>query len=420
MRVKRWLILVFAGVTILALGLAYALVGIYRSVVVPAPWQQMVSLITLQRLPHYWRALLFGIVGTALLVSGLVGLNRSLLTAVRPSGTPDLLELVDRRRRSKAGPKITAIGGGTGLSTLLRGLKEHTDHLTAIVTVADDGGSSGRLRQSMGVHPPGDFRQCIIALADTEPLMQSLLEYRFGSGELSGHALGNLFLVALTAITGSFEGALEASSRVLAVHGRIMPSTLAHVTLCAELADDRILRGESQVPRATAPVRRVFLTPSDPPAFPDAVSAILSADLVVLGPGSLYTSVIPNLLVPDLAAALAATPAPVLYVANVATQPGETDGYRLQDHLRALKEVLPPDTIDLVLVNGNSSVKLPESWGVSYVLPDSAPAEEEQRPRIVVADVVDENRPTRHDPRKLAQALMATLRDSRRMGRHAA
>ncbi len=418
MRVKRWLGAILAGVTLLALGIAYALVEMYHSVIVPPQWQQALSLLTLQEVPRYGRALLFALVGSFLVAGGLIGLNRSLLSAVRPAGRQDLLALVDRRRRGRAGPRVVAIGGGTGLSTLLRGLKEHTENITAIVTVADDGGSSGRLRRSMGIHPPGDFRQCIIALADTEPLMQSLLEYRFGSGELSGHALGNLFLVALTGITGSFEGALDATSRVLAVSGRIVPATLAHVTLCAELADDQILQGESQVPQARAPIRRVFLSPSDPPAFPEAVSAILAADLVVLGPGSLYTSLLPNLLVPDLAAALAATPALVLYVANVATQPGETDGYQLADHLRALHDVLPIGSIDIVLVNGNQSVPLPQHWGVQYVRPE--PVADDGSGRLVSADLVDETRPTRHDPRKLAHTLLATIRDHRRSGRTAA
>jgi uncharacterized cofD-like protein len=351
-----------------------------------------------------------------LALAGLVGLNRSLIGAVRPNGGDRLVDLVDRRRRFRTGPKIVAIGGGTGLSTLLRGLKEHSSTITAIVTVADDGGSSGRLRRSLGVHPPGDFRQCIAALADTEPLMQSLFEYRFGDGDLGGHAFGNLFIVAMTGITGSFESALRGSSRVLAVRGRIVPSTLEHVTLFAELLDASVLRGEHQVPHGDAPIRRVFLEPAAPPAYPEAVSAILDADLVVLGPGSLYTSVLPNLLVPHIAQALSATAAPVVYAANVATQPGETDGYTLDDHVDAIHAHLDQPVIRYVLANDNLAPEYPASWGVSPVWPELRPG----GPRLETSDLVNEARPTRHDPEKLAAAVVALLREPSKRERTAA
>jgi len=414
MRVKRWLVLLLAGVTLLALGIAYVLTDLYRSAAFPRDWQAFLAWLTLQNVPRLVRAILFGAVGLGLTAAALLGLNRSLLAVVRPEGAHDLVDLVDRRRRGRNGPKIVAVGGGTGLSTLLRGLKEHTDNITAIVTVADDGGSSGRLRRSLGVHPPGDFRQCIAALADTEPLMESLFEYRFGDGELGGHAFGNLFIVAMTGITGSFESALRASSRVLRVRGRIVPSTLAHVTLSAELEDDRVMAGESQVPSGRAPIRRVFLEPEAPPAYPEAVAAILGADLVVVGPGSLYTSVLPNLLVPDIAAALAATSAPVVYVANVATQPGETDGYGLAEHLAAIQRHVPVDVIDGVLANDNVSPVLPASWNVSAVRPRlGGPTNgRHPAPELVTADLVDLARPTRHDPTKLAAAVVGLLRDA--------
>jgi uncharacterized cofD-like protein len=388
MQVKRWLLLLLVGITLLALGIAASLIDAYRTVTVPPAWQQAVSVATIQGYPLV-RSILLIVTGGLLIVAGLVGLNRSLLHAVNPEGTGALVEIVDRRRRSQSGPKIVAIGGGTGLSTLLRGLKAHTTNLTAIVTVADDGGSSGRLRRGLGVHPPGDFRQCIAALADTEPLMQSLFEYRFGDGELGGHAFGNLFIVAMTGITGSFVGALRASSRVLKVAGRIVPSTLAHVTLYAELEDARVLTGESAVPHGSAPIRRVFLEPDAPPAYPEAVQAILDADLVVLGPGSLYTSVLPNLLVPDIAAALIATQAPVLYVANVATQPGETDGYSLAEHVAAIQRHAGAGIIDLVLANDNlSHSPLPAAWRVSTVLPELAANGHGPAPVLTTADVL--------------------------------
>lgn len=408
MQVKRWLVATGSGVTLAALGVTYGLRELYDNAVAPAHVQPVVIFVTLQWVPQWLRALVFIAAGIALLGWGILGLNRSLLTAVHPEATRDLVDRVDQRRRSRAQPKIVVLGGGTGLSTLLRGLKAHTQQLTAIVTVADDGGSSGRLRRSLGVHPPGDFRQCIAALADTEPLVQRLFEYRFGDGsELGGHAFGNLFIVAMTGITGSFESALRASSRVLAVRGRIVPSTLAHVTLSAELEDDRVMAGESNVPHGNAAIRRVFLDPASPPAFPEAVAAILDADLVVLGPGSLYTSVLPNLLVPDIAAAIETTRAPVLYVANVATQPGETDGYTLRAHVEAIRRHLGREVIDAVLAN-DRLIALPPDIGVTAVLPDLDGA---GHPRLVTAAVIDAARPTRHDPEALAEAVVRFLNE---------
>ena len=418
MQVKRWLALMLAGVTVLGLGMAYGLIDWYQHVDVPQTLQDAVNIVTLQSVPQLGRAILFISGGATALVLGLYGLNRSLLTAVDPDGARDLIEHVDRRRKRRSHPRIVVIGGGTGLSTMLRGVKEHTDQITAIVTVADDGGSSGRLRRSLGVHPPGDFRQCIAALANTEPLMQRLFEYRFGDGsELGGHAFGNLFIVAMTGITGSFESALRASSRVLAVRGTILPSTLAHVTLYAELEDDRVMTGESNVPHGEAPIRRVFLEPADAKAYPEAVAAILEADLVVLGPGSLYTSVLPNLLVPDIADALSATRAPVIYVANVATQPGETDGYDLADHVDALDRHLARPVVGWVLANERVDA-LPDGLGVDVVTPQ--PPSSGRRgapvPTVVTADLVDEARPTRHDPTKLGAALVNFLRQHGRRG----
>jgi uncharacterized cofD-like protein len=240
-----------------------------------------------------------------------------------------------------------AIGGGHGLNTLLRGLKAHTDNITAIVTVADDGGSSGKLRRDLGMLPPGDFRNCLAALSESEGLVSQLFQYRFGEGtELEGHSFGNLYLTAMTAITGSFELALEESSRVLAVRGRVIPSTLAQVTLCAERtpsaegAPGRIERvcGESSIGLAGSHIERVYLDPEDPPAYPAAIRAILDSDMIAIGPGSLYTSVLPNLLVPDLARAIETAQARKVYVCNVSTQKGETEGYDVPDYVEALHQ----------------------------------------------------------------------------------
>jgi uncharacterized cofD-like protein len=401
MGVKRWLLLLLAGITILSLGLAYLLVNIYRQ----QPLPEVFYYLTLQFIPRLYRGLLFGLVGSAMVVLAIIQLNRSLLSALPLSSRSLLADIVYRHRSRSRGPKIVAIGGGTGLSTLLRGLKEHTSNLTAIVTVADDGGSSGRLRRKLGVLPPGDFRQCLTALAEAEPLMSQLFEYRFGEGSgLDGHSFGNLFIVAMSGITGNFEGALRESSRVLAVRGRIFPSTLQNVVLSAELADESVVHGESQVPHGGAAIERVFLQPADALAYPEAVSAILEADLIVIGPGSLYTSVLPNLLVEDITKALRASQAPKVYVCNVATQPGETDGYTLSDHIQALYRHVGGGLLHVILANDNFGPHIPPQWGVNAVrLDDALP---DPGGRVVKADVVDETRPTRHDPQKLATSLL--------------
>lgn len=400
MLVKRWILLFLVGVTALGLGIAYLLVNIYRQ----QPLPPIFYYLTLQFVPRLGRAALFGLVGLFLTGIGVIGLNRSLLSAFPQTRQQRLVDAVYRRRARQRGPKIVAIGGGTGLSTLLRGLKEFTDHLIGIVTVADDGGSSGRLRRDMGILPPGDFRQCIAALADAEPLMSQLFQYRFGNGDLGGHSFGNLFLVAMSEISGSFEEGLRQSSRVLAVRGRVVPSTLENVVLSAELVNQAVVHGESKVPHAGAAIRRVFLQPADARAYPEAVSAILDADLIVIGPGSLYTSVMPNLLVREIRAALHAAHAPVVYVCNVATQPGETDGYDVRDHVEVLGYHVGPGLIDLVLADSGPPPPFPSAWGVTPVWTDKDNVADIP---VVRRNVRSSERPTRHDSIKLAEVIVA-------------
>src|SRR5438552_854770 len=258
-------------------------------------------------------------------------LNMSLLAAFVPppsENNPSLADRIYQYRLTLRGPKIVCIGGGTGMPVLLRGLKEHTSNLTAIVTVGDDGGSSGRLRRELGVLPPGDLRNCIAALAEAEPLMTSLFQHRFNGGSgLDGHSFGNLFIVAMTAVTGNFEEAVRETSRVLAVRGQILPSTLTSVTLEAMTEDDETIRGESSITERGTRIQEVRLLPANVQANPEAIRSILEADVVVCGPGSLLTSVLPNLLVDGIRQALAITQAAKIYVCNVATQHGETDGF---------------------------------------------------------------------------------------------
>jgi uncharacterized cofD-like protein len=408
--IKRWLGLTLLGLVILALGLAYLFVEFYRTVPLP---EEAASL-TLQFLPRWLRGLMFIAAGALVTAYGLLQLNRNLIAPLAPpQGGMGLVDALVRQRQRQRGPKIVTIGGGTGLSTMLRGLKHYTANITAIVTVADDGGSSGRLRRELGVLPPGDFRNCIVALADAEPLMSRLFQYRFGHGSgLDGHSFGNLFIVAMSGITGNFEEAIREASRVLAVHGQILPSTLENVTLSAELSDEAHVHGESNISETILPIKRVYLQPERPAAYPDAVKAILEADIVVVGPGSLYTSILPNLLVDGIAKALKGTDALKVYVCNVATQPGETDGFGMGDHVATLLSHLRGNPFDVVLANSNLSGQLNPDWHVSTVAArqDELPP---NGPELVLADVLDPGNPLRHSPEKLSTAILR-IYDERR------
>jgi uncharacterized cofD-like protein len=303
-----------------------------------------------------------------------------------------------------------AIGGGTGMPTILRGLKEVTDNIAAVVNVVDDGGSSGRLRRDLGILPPGDFRNNLVALSEVEPLMAELFQYRFeGAGELEGHSFGNLFLVAMSQVTGSFEHAIRESSRVLAVRGKVLPSSLENIELYAELENGEVVRGESVIPRTPVPLKRVFMEPPHALGYPEAMAEILAADVIVLGPGSLFTSIMPPLLVEDIARAVKSNPTAVkVYVCNVATQPGETDGFGVVDHVRALHNHIGPGLFDYVIYNSNYSGErdIKPEWKVSVVKLDPQAAARFSRIEFVPADVVRDDNPLRHDPHKLADAVM--------------
>jgi uncharacterized cofD-like protein len=402
LRIKRWLGLTLIGMVVLALGLAYLFVELYRTVALP----EEAAYLTLQFVPRWVRGLVFLLAGAAVTALAIIKLNRSLAEplAQQQNGVGLVDALVGYRQRER-GPKIVTIGGGTGLSTMLRGLKSYSANITAIVTVADDGGSSGRLRRELGVLPPGDFRNCIVALADAEPLMSKLFQYRFGQGSgLDGHSFGNLFIVAMSGITGNFEEAIREASRVLAVRGQILPSTLENVVLGAELEDDEHVLGESKISAANLPIKRVYLQPDRPAAFPDAVRAILDADIVIVGPGSLYTSILPNMLVDGIAKAVVSTEALRLYVCNVATQPGETDEFRASDHVRALLKHVRGQPIDIVLANNNQSGAIKPEWNVQHVVADVA-AIEDLGIDVALYDVVDPHNALRHSPERLASAI---------------
>ena len=344
---------------------------IYRNA--PNTLQPMLALLSLQELDRGVRVFVFTIIGIGLVLYSVIGFNRSLLKPFVRSDKP-IVDTVSNYRRKEKGPRVVAIGGGTGLSSLLRGLKEYTHNLTAIVTVADDGGSSGALRRNLGILPPGDIRNCLAALSDDEDLLTQIFQYRFSEAAgVNGHSLGNLFISAMADITGSFEQAVAESGRVLAVRGRVMPSTLHDVRLVADLIDPNSqknirVRGESNIPTTPGKVKRVWLEPPNPKAYPMALQAILNAELIVIGPGSLFTSILPNLLVPEIAAAVSASRAYKFYVCNVATQPGETDHFDCLDHVRAIENHLGGRIFDLVICNNRVSEQMPDK--VEQVLPN--------------------------------------------------
>ena len=402
MHIKRWLLLLLAGVAIMGLGFGYFLREVYLSYTFPS-W---VYYTTLQFVPRYVRGALFVAFSTALILFAIWQLNRSLLSAfIRPGKNESLVNIIYNHRYLRRGPKIVAIGGGTGLSTLLRGLKQYTGNLTAIVTVADDGGSSGRLREELGLPPPGDLRNCIAALADAEPLMTKLFQYRFNEGAgLEGHSFGNLFIAAMSSVTGNFEDAVRETSRVLAVRGQILPSTLTNVTLSALTDEDDTIHGESNITKRGSRIRRVFIHPENALANPDAIRAILGADMVVIGPGSLYTSVLPNLLVEGINRAIEMSKGLKVYVCNVATQRGETDTFTVSDHCRALYDHVEHSMFNYVVANSNIVQDgLAEAWQAEPVRVDG---DRVNGAAVVLADVVSEENRYHHDTEKLAATVM--------------
>jgi uncharacterized cofD-like protein len=409
--VKRWLLLSAAGVVLTSLGLAI--------------WVRLTPIFHLMQLAGNaieWLATIMprNISGPLVILLGVffvfLGQTRSLeaITEVlKPDNDDELVDLLITHRRLKRGPKVVAIGGGTGLSTLLRGLKNYSSNITAIVTVADDGGSSGRLRKDFGVLPPGDIRNCLAALADQEKLLTELFQYRFVNGNgLTGHSFGNLFLTAMTDITGDLEQAIAASSEVLAVRGKVLPATLMDVSLWAELADGRRIEGESNITAANGKIIKIGCHPENPPALPAVVQAIQEADYIIIGPGSLYTSVIPNLLVPEIREAIAARSVPSIYVCNIMTQPGETDGYSVSDHIRAIDRACGQKLFDAVLVHK----RVPSAQTlIHYAQEQSHPVFLDREDiaaldrRVVLANVMDEDTETglvRHNHLQLARTLM--------------
>jgi uncharacterized cofD-like protein len=408
-RVKRWVLLGALGILMIAFGLV--------------EWIQ-----------HRWYSIYYIAFYVFLMVSGSFVLYLAVTQGMRAFiflinrgyinvslDAKKLENLIYEKRLLVKGAKVVVIGGGTGLSTMLRGLKHYTSNITAVVTVADDGGGSGDLREDLGILPPGDIRNCILALADTEPLMEELLQYRFKGGRLENQSFGNLFLAAMDGISSNFEEAVQKMSSVLAVTGKVLPVTLDNVILKAKLKNGAVIKGESRIPDGVAennsPIDKVFLEPSNVKALSDAVQAIKDADAVILGPGSLYTSVIPNLLVQDIAKAVQKTDAVKIYVSNVMTQPGETDNFSVEDHIKAILRHAGADIIDYVIVNiGKISKELEEKYleENSKLVTIDEEAVKRMNVKIIEGDFIKtKNGLVRHDPEKLAAILIETIMDKK-------
>ncbi len=402
---KRWLALGALGAVAVALGVAFT----FRFPVGPS-FISFVGVASLRDAPSVVRGGAFIALGAICLGFATYRLFSSMRSVRRKGRRLGLLDSLYRERVLGSGPKVVAIGGGTGLSSLLRGMKHYTANLTAVVTVADDGGSSGRLRSELGILPPGDIRNCLVALAESESVMQQLMDYRFATmGDLNGHSFGNMLIAALADIGGAFDRGVEMAGDLLAIRGRVIPSTSANVTLVANTISGATLIGESRVGTARERIKSVALQPGDAPGHPEARRAIEEADLIILGPGSLFTSIVPNLLVSDIAGSISKSTALKMYVCNVAEQPGETEGYSLMDHINVLRHYLGEQGLDIVIANN----RLPTealSGDIKLIRPEAV---WKAHAAYVQADVIDEAVPTHHDPAKLAGVIASTYRTHR-------
>jgi len=408
MRIKRWIFVSLLGAILSGAGLVLVtsaelpslLTSIYLDKLTPgrAPLGSGITLLSL---------------GLLLIIIGFRSTIISIIKVLVPEEGNDVAEMIYQRHYLKRGPRVVVVGGGTGLSVLLRGLKKYTSNITAIVTVADDGGSSGQLRGEFGILPPGDIRNCLVALADKESLMEELFQHRFRNGYgLVGHSLGNLLLAALTQIAGDFQAAVREMSKVLAIRGQVLPATLSNCALCAEFDDGMVIEGESKIPRTGKRIKRVFLKPGDCDPVPEALDAIAKADLVILGPGSLYTSIIPNLLVRGMADAIAKSPAVTAYVCNIMTQPGETEEYKASDHIRAIHQHAGSGLIDYAIINVEDIPKnLLRKYKEDGAVPVRPDIKEIERMNVVPVknNLVYETDVVRHDPLKLAESVMELI-----------
>lgn len=398
LRVKRWLSLLSLSLFFLV----YAAVRLYFDTV-----------------------LLLRVFNTLLLVISFIGviislssLMHSFFQAVYPQNQRGMIDLIYEKRFLAKGPKVVAIGGGTGLSTLLEGLKEYTANITAIVTVADEGGSSGRLRQEFGILPPGDIRNCLVSLAEVPQLMRDLFQYRFKEGEgIRGHSFGNIFITAMTQVTGSFRDAIKESSIVLAIRGKVLPSSLLSLRIKADYADGTTTEGEDKIPVNKSNIKKLSLIPESAKPNPEAVAAVRDADIIIFGPGSLFTSVIPNLLIKELKEEITRRQVMKIYICNVMTQEGETDNYTASDHLEKIISHTNKNLINCCLVN---SGRLTSDLLARYAKQKSFPVLfdrirlKKMGVFIHEADVINRTNYIRHDPHKTAREIICAYNKRRK------
>ena len=412
LNVKRWLFLIFLGSVLIVLG--FMILADIRPIYMTMELIRKAALV----LPSNILAAIFILIGAAICWKGWKKTTLYIMDMDSSKGNNSLLEKLYRRSKLNKGAKIVAIGGGTGLSMLLKGIKKYTNNITAVVTVGDDGGSSGRLREELGILPPGDIRNCIAALADDEDLITKLFQYRFRKGEgIEGHSFGNLFLTALCAITGNMVKAVKESSNVLNIRGVVLPATLDDMKLAAEFEDGTIVKGESNIPEEHKRIKRLFTEPENCKALPEVLAAISSADLIILGPGSLYTSVIPNLLVSGIVDAIMQSTAKKIYVCNIMTQPGETDNYSVASHVNALlSHAGGRKIIDAVLVNDSLPANISEGYAKNGSFPVRLDMENIVPTGVTVVSqkLLQENKEglVRHSSHRVARAVYYWYRKS--------
>lgn len=419
---KRWLLLFAGGVLCCAIGLAlffnYQFMGfveemLFRmSYLTTGQYSNTVSMFI---------GLVSLCLGLFVMYYATRKIIRSVVEAVMPDNNASLMEIIFTQRKLTRGPAITVIGGGTGLATLLRGMKYITNHCTAVVTVADDGGSSGRLRKEMGILPPGDLRNCLVAMADREPLMERIMQYRFkGNSPLAGHSFGNLFIAAMAEAEGGMEAGLAATSQILNVRGKVVPSTLCDIRLKAKMTDGSIITGESEIPKAHKRIKSMEMEPADAVAAPSAVKAILDADILIFGPGSLYTSVIPNLLVEGIRDAVIKSKAVKIYICNVMTQPGETDAYGAYEHVQALTQHVGEQFLNYVIVNDQ---RVTEAQLAQYSKTGSMPVTPDIKKierlgiQVIPTRLISNKDLVRHNPQRLAQVIISLVYRLRLFGK---
>ncbi|MFH0791026.1 MAG: YvcK family protein [Candidatus Omnitrophota bacterium] len=396
MGIKRWMGLAFIGICFIIAGSI------------------------LLRSEEYWITNVLDIIlvvsGILILILSIIRLVRSFITIfIPPSKNTQLLDILYQRKQLGRGPKIVVVGGGTGLSVLLSGLKEYTSNITAIVTVADDGGSSGRLRQEFDILPPGDIRNCLVALADAPALMRDLFQFRFDTNsELSGHSFGNLFITVMTRLTGDFEKAIKETSKILALRGQVIPSTLNNVVLVAKHKNGSMTEGEEKISKSCQPISQIFLKPSQSSATPEAIKAIKETEIIILGPGSLYTSIIPNLLKKEICDTIAASQAIKVYICNIMTQSGETDGFRVSDHIKTLISHSHPRIFDYCIVNTGeipNQILKRYAQGNSYLVVNDTQNIRNMGYRVIEDAVATTDGLIRHDSLKLARIILGLVEE---------